>query len=113
MTNALDYMNAEHLERCRYSLKSRYKWEIQAIAEDVANKLQMGILINGIEVKQYLKELILSHPRIKALELSYETMMCHDRHGEPHGDIVEQVLGAMTHDVLEVLKAHHKVALEE
>lgn len=58
----------------REKLKKRYRWEIEAITQDIMNKLEMEVLT--IEsIASYLANLLMTHPRTKADERACETLM--------------------------------------
>jgi hypothetical protein len=71
-------------EAARRVLRKRYEWEIDAIAQDIYNKLDMGIL-KMATIKSYLSNLLQSHPRVRELSLAAETHMV-SRFGSPNRD---------------------------
>ena len=81
-----DQVKTEHV-KARQVLGVRYKWEIEALAQDVVNKLEMGILLSHGIVGSYLSNLIKTHPRTKSRSLAAETIMASgDSIWEPAGN---------------------------
>lgn len=58
----------------RRILSDRYIWEIEAITQDVINKMEMEVLTPP-SIASYLSNLLMSHPRVKLDELAAETLM--------------------------------------
>jgi hypothetical protein len=57
----------------RAQVVARYRWEVDALARDIRDKLEMGILT--IErVPAYLSDLLRAHPRLTDLDRSAETV---------------------------------------
>lgn len=61
-------------ETARRTLRDRYRWEVAAIAEDVHNKVEMGVLRDGQEAMMYLSDQLAKHPRTREVNLASETL---------------------------------------
>ena len=63
-------------DAARKTLVDRYIWEMKAIAQDVSNKVDMGILEGEAAVNEYVSDLLKSHPRTQHPEKAAESLMC-------------------------------------
>lgn len=76
----------------RLVLTQRYKWELEAITQDIINKLEMEI-INTAGISSYLSNLLKSHPRTRSVSLACETLsvaLQHDAATDVAVELVEE-----------------------
>ena len=58
----------------RKALARRYVWEVEAITQDIINKMEMEVL-NVDSIASYLANLLQSHPRTQVEDRAAETIM--------------------------------------
>ena len=77
--------------KARDVLGKRYDWEVKALAQDIVNKIEMEILNDPTSIRSYISNLLQSHPRVKDVGRSAETLMVSKwrEAGEDRGDIKE------------------------
>lgn len=69
-------------DTARKTLVDRYNWEMKAIAQEVSNKVDMGILNGEDVVNEYVSDTLKSHPRTQQPERAAESLMC-----SPHREV--------------------------
>lgn len=57
------------------TLDDRYFWEVDAISEDIVNKVHMGILTSRKAISAYLADLLKMHPRVKTPRMALVTLI--------------------------------------
>lgn len=73
MNDSAEVQKKEHV-LAREVLKRRYDWELEAIAQDIINKLEMEVLTFP-SIGSYLSNLLMSHPRTNSRDRAAETLM--------------------------------------
>lgn len=74
ISTQIEGMDSREHVLARQCLQRRYVWEVDAITQDIINKLEMEVLTVP-SIASYLSNLLMTHPRSKSEERAAETLM--------------------------------------